>query len=142
MKFDGRATMVTLFALGTAALGAGTASARPGDAAPFSIQRNNPVNLSLIDASGGASFLQHLINAGPNGGHGANIVPPPPASSTDGGDGGEGGHACNGTLQTANNNRCGKSSDVDAGTRIDKSKRVDVSKDSYVDNSRRLLGLF
>ncbi|MFD6278961.1 hypothetical protein ACFWFI_25850 [Streptomyces sp. NPDC060209] len=139
MKLIGRATMVTLFALGAAALGVGTASAQPGDATPFSIQCNNPVNLSLVDASGGASIIDRLIDVNPVAGQDANVQPAP---TTWGGDGGEGGHASNGTLQSANNNRCGKSSDVDASTRIDKSKRVEVSKETYIDNSRRLLGLF
>ncbi|MFF5447673.1 hypothetical protein [Streptomyces sp. NPDC012888] len=94
------------------------------------IQCNNPTNVSLVDASGGDSLVRQLIDVlGSNDGNNASAVQT-----------GSGGNALGGDAsQSANNNRCGLSSDVDASTRIDNSQRVDNSSRLTLDNAPSLL---
>ncbi|MFF9865396.1 hypothetical protein ACF1G0_08210 [Streptomyces sp. NPDC013953] len=132
-----RTATVVVLALGTAVFGSGAAvaGADSGDL-PLVIQCNNPTSLSLVDASGGDSLVRQLIG----------VVTEEEATGTNAGSNasgvitGSGGEATGGDAsQSANDNRCGVSSDVDASTRIDNSKRVDNSVNVDTDNSPSLL---
>ncbi|MFF9865397.1 hypothetical protein ACF1G0_08215 [Streptomyces sp. NPDC013953] len=132
-----RTATVVVLALGTAVFGSGAAvaGADSGDL-PLVIQCNNPTNLSLVDASGGDSLVSQLVEVLSEGG----------STSTNEGnnasavDTGPGGTASGGNVsQSANNNRCGVSSDVDESTRIDNSQRVDNSRNFTFDNASGLL---
>ncbi|WP_030772399.1 hypothetical protein [Streptomyces sp. NRRL F-2664] len=138
MKSVIRAVSVLVLALGSAVFGNGAAVAAPAssDDLPVIIQCNNPTNLSLVDASGGDSLVSQLIELiTDNGGTGTNDGNNASAVDT-----GAGGIAVGGDAsQSANNNRCGLSSDVDASTRIDNSQRVDNSRNLTLDSGPSLL---
>ncbi|WP_030958881.1 hypothetical protein [Streptomyces sp. NRRL S-378] len=127
-----RTVSIIMFAVGTALFGHGAAVAAsaPQDS-PVIIQCNNPTNVSLLDASGGDSLVSQLIDVlgGSNEGNNASAV-----------ETGAGGEASGGNAsQSANKNRCGLSSDVDASTRIDNSQRIDNSRNLDIDNGPSLL---
>ncbi|MFE5621028.1 hypothetical protein ACFQ8S_03055 [Streptomyces virginiae] len=127
-----RTISVLVLTLGTAAaFSTGAAVAAPTDGAPVVIQCNNPTNVSLVDASGGDSLVSQLVEVlgGTNDGNNASAV-----------DTGSGGTALGGdAAQSANHNRCGESTDVDASTRIDNSQRIDNSRRLSFKNSPSLL---
>ncbi|CAL9628059.1 hypothetical protein SUDANB120_06027 [Streptomyces sp. enrichment culture] len=137
MKSVLRTASAIILALGTAVFGSGSAVAAAfSEDVPVIIQCNNPTSVSLVDASGGDSLVSQLIavlaeddGVGANDGNNASAV-----------DTGSGGTASGGDAsQSANNNRCGLSSDVDASTRIDNSQRIDNSRRLTFDNGPGLL---
>ncbi|APU43677.1 hypothetical protein [Streptomyces sp. TN58] len=137
MKSVVRAVSVLVLALGTAVFGNGFAvAASASDEVPVIIQCNNPTNLSLVDASGGDSLVSQLIELiTEDGGTGTNDGNNASAVETGAGGTAFGGNAS----QSANNNRCGQSSDVDASTRVDNSQRIDNSRNLTFDNGPSLL---
>ncbi|WP_158943333.1 hypothetical protein [Streptomyces sp. NRRL S-378] len=130
-----RIASAIVIAFSAAAFGHGTASAAPaGEDRPVLIRCNNPSSLSLADASGGDSLVRQLISvvSGDGDTNDGNL-----ASGVITGEGGiaDGGDAS----QSANENRCGASSDIDASTRIDNSQRVNNRRDLDIDNGPGLL---
>ncbi|MFJ7147451.1 hypothetical protein ACIQVT_04500 [Streptomyces sp. NPDC100445] len=122
-----RTLTVIAFALGVPGIGAGAATADSGsEHAPVIIQCNNPTSISVVDASGGDALLSQLISL-----LGTTVGANSPISGGPANSGGNaavvgtgaGGEAGSTSSQSANNNRCGTSSDVDASTRIDNSRR-------------------
>ncbi|WP_030772396.1 hypothetical protein [Streptomyces sp. NRRL F-2664] len=135
MKSVVRAVSVIVLALGTAVCGNGAAVAAPasGDL-PVIIRCNNPTNVSLVDASGGDSLLRQLLSLVSEG------DTTNEGSSASGVMTGEGGTAVGGDAsQSANNNRCGASSDLDVSTRVDNSRRLDNSQNLTLDDGPSLL---
>ncbi|MFJ7147450.1 hypothetical protein ACIQVT_04495 [Streptomyces sp. NPDC100445] len=121
-----RTLTVIAFALGVPGIGAGAATADSGsEHAPVIIQCNNPTSISAVDASGGDALLSQLISLlGTTAGANSPVSGP----TNNGGnasavDTGAGGEVTSSSSQSANSNRCGTSSDVDASTRVDNSRR-------------------
>ncbi|MEV4193350.1 hypothetical protein [Streptomyces toxytricini] len=137
MKSVLRTASVIVLAFGAAVFGSGSAvAAAASEDVPVIIQCNNPTSVSLVDASGGDSLVSQLIavlaeddGTAANEGNNASAVDTGPGGEAVGGD----------ASQSANNNRCGLSSDVDASTRIDNSQRVDNSRRLTLDSGPSLL---
>ncbi|MEV7346617.1 hypothetical protein [Streptomyces sp. NPDC093544] len=117
MKLTYRFAAVCVLTLGPFGLG-GQAVAAPHDAGgPVSTFCNNPVNLSLVASPGGSGLLGEVLGSLGLGGAGGESGAGGSGTSTPSEDGtatgGEGGTATTSSDQEANNNRCGKSVDID-----------------------------
>src|SRR5882757_2471522 len=139
MKLTYRFAAVCVLTLGPLGLG-GEAVAAPHDAGtPVSTFCNNPVNLSLVAAPGGSGLLGELLGSLGLGGAGGETGAGGTGTSTPSADGtatgGEGGSPTTSSDQEANNNRCGKSVDIDQSRTVDNGN--DGGGQQVVDNNRR-----
>ncbi|MFC9844918.1 hypothetical protein ACFWFF_36400 [Streptomyces sp. NPDC060223] len=138
MKLTYRFAAVCVLTLGSLGLG-GEAGAAPHDVGPVSTFCNNPVNLSLVATPGGSGLLGEVLGSLGLGGAGGETGAGGTGTSTPSEDGtatgGEGGSATTSSDQEANNNRCGKSVDIDQSRSVDSG--TDGGGEQVVDGSRR-----
>jgi hypothetical protein len=122
MKFN-RIAAACLLALGSFGVSwEATAASQDAAQEPLSIFCNNPVNLSLLATPGGSGLLGEVLGSLGLGGMGGESGSGGAGSSTPSADGtasgGAGGSATTSSDQQANNNRCGRSSDVDNSSTV------------------------